>query len=124
MRDFRELQVWQKAHRLILDVYKETTPFPSHERFGLTAQIRRAAVSIGANIAEGAGKNSHPDFARFLQIGLGSASELEYELLLAHDLGYLNEQRHDGLATQVIETKRMLTGFIQYLNGSRTGTDG
>jgi four helix bundle protein len=122
MRDFRELKVWQKSHELILAVYKQTNCFPKNEVYALTSQIRRASVSIGANIAEGAGKNSRPDFARFLQISLGSASELEYELLLACDLGYLTQERRDELTNQVIETKRMLTGFIQYLNGSRTGT--
>ncbi|HEX3740286.1 MAG TPA: four helix bundle protein [Terriglobales bacterium] len=122
MRDFRELKVWQKSHALILAIYKETVCFPKNELYGLTSQIRRAAVSIGANIAEGAGKNSRPDFARFLQMSLGSASELEYELLLACDLGYVTSAKRDELINQVIETKKMLTGFIYYLNGSRTGT--
>lgn len=124
MRDFRELKVWQKSHELILAIYKETERFPKSEIYGLTSQIRRAAVSIGANIAEGAGKNSRPDFARFLQISLGSGSELEYELLLACDLGYLRRERCIELINQVTETKKkkMLTGFIQYLNGGRTGT--
>jgi four helix bundle protein len=124
MRDFRELKVWQKSHDLILAIYKETVCFPKNEVYALTSQIRRAPVSIGANIAEGAGKNSRPDFARFLQISLGSASGLEYELLLARDLGYLSCEHHIKLADQVIETKRMLTGFIQFLQGSRTGTEG
>ena len=124
MRDFRELKVWEKTHALTLAVYKETAYFPKEEKYGLTRQIRRAAVSIGANICEGCGKNTRPDFARFLQIALGSASELEYELLLARDLDYLDPDHHDELAGQIIETKRMLTGFIQFLNGSRTGTEG
>lgn len=122
MRDFRELKVWQKSHLLILAIYKETVCFPKSEVYALTSQLRRAAISIGANIAEGAGKNSRSDFARFLQMSLGSASELEYELLLACDLGYLNQAKRDELIAQVTEIKKMLTGFIQYLNGSRTGT--
>jgi len=122
MRDFRVLKVCHKAHALTLAVYKETAYFPKHELYGLTSQIRRATVSVEANISEGCGKNTGADFARFLQIGLGSASELECELLIAHDLGYMNDGRYDDLANQVVETKRMLTGFIQYLNGSRTGT--
>jgi four helix bundle protein len=89
MRDFRELQVWHKAHKLTLDVYQGTKAFPREELYGLTSQVRRAAVSIGANIAEGAGKNSRPELARFLQIAMGSASELEYHLILARDLRYL-----------------------------------
>ena len=124
MRDFRELKVWQKAHELTLAIYRETAGFPRTEMYGLTSQVRRAAVSVGANISEGAGKNSRPDFARFLLIALGSASEVEYELLLAHDLGYLNCTTYAELSEKVIETKRMLTGFIQYLSVSRTGTAG
>ena len=124
MRDFRELKVWEKAHRLTLDVYRATGAFPREELYGLTSQIRRAAVSIGANIAEGAGKSSRPDFARFLQIGLGSASELEYHLLLSRDLDYLEPESYQTLLSQVSEVKKMLTGFIQYLYGAKTGTEG
>ncbi len=124
MRDFRELKVWQKAHEMTLELYRHTNSFPSEERFGLRSQIRRSAISIGTNIAEGAGKMTHPEFARLLQIALGSASGLEYELLLARDLGYLNEDHYTELSAQVIDVKRMLTGFIQYLYSNRTGTNG
>ena len=124
MRDFRELKVWQKAHEVTLAVYKATACFPKVEVYGLTAQLRRASVSISANISEGAGKNSRPDFARFLQVAMGSASEVEYELLLARDLRYLDQKGYDELAGSVVEVKRMLTGFIQYLSASRTGTAG
>ena len=124
MRDFRELKVWQRAHELTMDVYKATQLFPAEERCGLRSQIRRSSISIGTNIAEGAGKMTRPDFGRFLQISLGSASELEYELLLAHDLEYLGHEAYERLAAQVIEVKRMLTGFIQYLYGQKTGTEG
>ena len=124
MRDFRELKVWHKAHGLTLDVYRATKSFPKEELYGLTSQIRRAAVSIGANIAEGAGKNSRFEFARYLQIASGSASELEYHLLLSSDLGYLVPEIYELLSEQVIETKKMLTGFMQYLGKSRTGTEG
>jgi four helix bundle protein len=116
MRDFRELKVWHKAHQLTLDIYKSTAEFPKHKLYGLTSQIRRCAVSVGANIAEGSGKNSRPDFARFLQMALGSASELEHELLLAADLGYLSSGRNTQRAARVTEIKRMLTGFTHYLN--------
>ena len=124
MRDFRELKVWEKAHALTLNVYRTTAEFPKNEMYGLTSQIRRAASSIGANIAEGAGRNSRPDFARFLQIGLGSASELEYHLLLSRDLGYLESGKYQRLSGEVVEVKKMLTGFVQYLCGARTGTEG
>jgi four helix bundle protein len=93
MRDFRELKVWRKAHELTLDVYRVTRAFPKEETYGLTSQIRRAAASVGANIAEGSGKNSRSDFARYLQIAIGSASELEYHLLLAKDLCYVDAER-------------------------------
>ena len=116
MRDFREIKVWSKAHGLTLDVYKATRSFPKDELYGLTSQTRRAAVSVGANIAEGCGKNSRPDFARYLQTALGSATELEYHLLLAQDIGYLVAENHEELTARVREVKRMLTGFIQHLN--------
>ena len=86
MQDFRNLKVWDKAHTLTLDVYKTSKSFPREEMYGLTSQIRRASVSIGANIAEGACRRGDVDFARFLQIAAGSASELDYHLLLSRDL--------------------------------------
>jgi len=124
MRDFRELKVWEKAHRLTLEVYRETKSFPKEETYGLTSQARRAAASIATNIAEGAGKNSRLEFARFLQMATGSASELEYQILLARDLGYLAPEIHESLLVQVVETKKMLTGFVRYLSERKTGTDG
>ena len=87
MQDFRNLSVWRLAHELTLAAYRETSRFPSSEQFGLTSQMRRSAASIATNIAEGCGRGSDADFGRFLQIALGSASELEYQLLLAADLG-------------------------------------
>jgi four helix bundle protein len=124
MRDFRELKVWHKAHQLTLDVYRATKLFPREELYSLTNQTRRAAVSIGANIAEGAGKNSRPEFSRFLQIALGSASELEYHLLLSRDLDYLAPEIYQHLSENVVETKKMLSGFMQYLGQRKTGTEG
>ena len=124
MRDFRQIKVWEKAQGLTLDVYRVTAVFPREELYGLTSQLRRASVSIAANIAEGSGKNSRPDFARFLQIALGSASEVEYRLLLSRDLNYLTGEVYQDLCEKVIETNKMLTGFIQYLNMPKTGTDG
>jgi len=115
MRPFHDLQVWQKAHQLTLAVYKATANFPRDELYGLTSQIRRAASSIPANIAEGCGRATDADFARFLQIAMGSASELEYHLLLSKDLGFIEKQSFDQLNSQVIEIKRILTAFIQTL---------
>jgi four helix bundle protein len=89
MKNFRDLQVWRKAHALTLRCYKATSDFPRHELYGITSQIRRCAASIAANIAEGCGKRGNAEFQRFLGIAAGSASELEYHLLLAHDLELL-----------------------------------
>ena len=115
MKDFRDLKVWEKSHQLTLAVYKATTTFPRDEIYGLTGQIRRSCASIPANIAEGCGRGGDAELARFLQIAMGSASELEYHLLLAHDLGFLNDSVYDELTREVTEVKRMLTSFLQKL---------
>jgi len=116
LRNFRELLVWQKAHELSLEVYKATKGFPADERFGLTAQLRRAVTSVASNIAEGCGRGSDKDFARFLSMAAGSASEVEYQILLARDLGYLTGDDYGRLDTHVNEVKRILNSFIQSLN--------
>jgi len=116
MRDFRKLKVWEKAHQLALVIYKVTASFPKEELYGLTSQIRRAATSIPANIAEGCGRSGKPDFMRFCHIAMGSASELEYHLLLARDLDLLNNPDHRKLTGQVVEVKQMLTAFVRKLN--------
>lgn len=115
MRDFKDLKVWEKAHRLTLAAYKATSTFPQHELFGLTSQLRRASVSIPANIAEGCGRSGSPELARFLRIAFGSASELEYHIILSADLCYLNKSNSEHLIKQVTEVKRMLTSLIQKL---------
>lgn len=92
MQDYRKLEVWQRAHRMVLNVYELAESFPKSETFGLIIQCRRASVSIPANIAEGCGKNSNNDFANFLNIALGSVNEVEYYFLLSKDLNYLDEK--------------------------------
>lgn len=119
MRDFRGLKVWEKAHGLVLAVYLATSAFPKDELYGLTSQVRRAGASIPANIAEGCGRSGDAELARFMQIAMGSASELEYHLLLAHDLEFLNQPDYARLTQEVIEVKRMLTAFIQKLRADR-----
>jgi len=119
MRNFRELKVWQKSHELVLAVYKATAKFPKEELYGLTNQIRRSSTSIPANIAEGCGRAGEAELARFLQIAMGSASELEYHLLLARDLNFLTALVYEGLDCRVVEVKRMLTSFIQKLKADR-----
>ncbi len=112
MLDFRNLKVWEKAHALTLATYRASREFPKEEMFGLTAQIRRSASSIPTNIAEGCGRGSDAEFVRFLQIGMGSASETEYHLLLAFDLGYLDKSNYTILTNYVTEIKRMLSALI------------
>ena len=120
MRNFKDLKVWEKAHQMTLAIYQASAKFPSEESFGLTSQIRRAAVSIPANISEGCGRDGEADFTRFLQIAMGSANELEYHLLLAHDLSYLGEPEYQCLAEHTIEIKKMLTGLIHRKYSSTT----
>jgi four helix bundle protein len=115
VRDFRSIGAWQKGHILVLAIYKATQNFPNAELYGLISQIRRAAASIPANIAEGCGKESEAELARYMQNSMGSASELEYHLLLAHDLGYLEETSYQELNTATIEVKKMLAPFIKKL---------
>jgi four helix bundle protein len=115
MRDFRDLKVWEKAHALALNIYRATAEFPREEIYGLTSQIRRAATSIAANIAEGCGRDGEVELARFLRIAVGSASELEYHLLLASDLNCPFKIEYSRLAGDVIEVKRMLGSLIQKL---------
>ncbi len=117
MQDFRNLKVWQKGHALTLKTYQRTASFPREELFGLTSQMRRAAASIPMNLAEGCGRGSDPDFARFLHIAQGSASELEYQFLLARELQYLPEGGYSDLDHDVVEVKRMLAALIQTVKG-------
>ncbi len=119
MQDFRDLKVWGKAHHLTLGVYKASATFPKDELYGLTSQIRRSSASVPTNIAEGCGRSGDPEFARFVQIAMGSASELEYQLLLSHDLGFMNGTKYKTLANQVIEVKRMLAVLLQKLRAGR-----
>ena len=115
MRDFRKLTVWEKSHQLVLAVYRATGDFPPDERYGLISQIRRAAASIPANIAEGCGKNTEAALARYTTISMGSASELEYHLLLAHDLGYLPTATYNTLNADLLHVKKMLVSFTNRL---------
>ncbi|HVU23720.1 MAG TPA: four helix bundle protein [Opitutus sp.] len=115
MKDFRDLVIWQRSHALTLAVYRATKSFPKDELFGLTSQLRRAAGSIPANIAEGCGRDGDAELKRFLNIALGSACELDYHILLATELAYLDQTDSAGLASEVMELRRMLGGFIQKL---------
>lgn len=112
MQDFRNLDVWSKAHNITLEIYRLTESFPRSEMFGLSSQIRRAASSIATNIAEGCGR-TQPEFGRFLQIAFGSACEVQYQLLLARDLAFLAPRGYEGINAEVIEVKRMLNSLLK-----------
>jgi len=112
MKDFHRLQVWRKAHSFTLLVYRATGAFPKHELFGLTSQLRHASASIAANIAEGCGRTGNAEMLRFLNMAQGSASEVQYHLLLCRDLGYLGAQQYNALGDAAGEVKRMLVGLI------------
>ena len=115
MKDCRQLKVWEKAHQVALAIYKATKEFPKEELYGLTSQIHRASMSIPTNISEGCGRNTDAEFARFLQIAMGSASETEYQLLLSHDLGFLSKEQYDKLNSDVTDVKRMLASLLKTL---------
>ena len=122
MQDFKNLRVWQKSHSLALRVYVVTATFPRSEIFGLTNQMRRAAVSVPANIAEGACRGGRREFARYLNVAVGSAGELEYHLLLASDLALLDRPQYAVLDEQATDVKRMLAGLIRKLREGVTST--
>lgn len=119
LRSFEELDAWQEAHRLTLAVYRATVDFPKHEVFGLTSQVRRAASSVGANLAEGFGRRGTKDFLRFTRMADGSLQETKCFLRLAFDLGYLSSDDHESLRARADSTGRLLGGLQRYL-GSRS----
>ena len=118
MRDFKKIRVWEKAHQLTLTLYKLTDLFPSDERFGLVSQLRRAAASIPTNIAEGAGRETQKEFARFIHLATGSASEVEYLLLLSRDLGYISTEEYTKQDKNINDIKRMLYAFGKALQSN------
>lgn len=113
MKDFRNLIVWQKSHKLTMVVYKETRNFPKEELYGIVSQMRRAAVSIPTNIAEGCGKHTDKEFANFLQISMGSACETEYLVFLSGELGYISSDNVKELIINVAGIKKMLALLIK-----------
>lgn len=113
MKDFRSLKVWEKEHGITISIYKQTQNFPKEELYGLISQLRRAASSIPANIAEGCGKHSDKGFAHFLQIAMGSACETEYLLFLRGELGYISITQTEELINNITEIKKMLASLIK-----------
>lgn len=116
MKDYKNFTVWQKSHQLTLDVYKIVNDFPKEELFGLVSQMKRSSSSIPTNIAEGCGRNSDKDFARFLIIAFGSANELEYQFILSRDLNFIDAEMSENLMLQIEEIKKMLNSLISKLN--------
>jgi len=112
MRKYETLKFWQKTHKLTLFIYKITSTFPRDELYGLTSQLRRASISIGSNIAEGSAKNSRLDYFRFMNISLGSLSEIEYQLLIAKDLNYISSEIYQETINEILEIKKMMTHYM------------
>jgi len=116
--NFKKLAVWEKSHQLVIEIYKVTGYFPQEELYGLTSQLRRAASSIPANIAEGSGRGGNKEMAHFLRIAQGAAHEVEYHLLLARDLKFLPDESYSQLEAKSIEVQRMLAGLITSVSSS------
>ena len=112
LQDFKNLKVWKKSHEFTVKIYKVSKQFPNEELFGLTSQIRRACTSIPSNIAEGCGRNSDADFARFLQMAFGSSNELEYQIMLPYDLKYIKSKTYDEIIGELSYIKKMLNKLI------------
>ena len=121
IKNYKELKVWQKSYQLCLEVYRVTKGFPKEELYGLTSQMRRAAMSIPCNIAEGYGRKTTPEYIRFLYIAYGSTCELETQMVLAGDLGYIKNDRIFELQSNIGEVERMLKALIKSLENKRLG---
>ena len=119
MKNFKNLDIWQRSMAMVKSVYVLTDTFPKTEVYGLTSQIRRAMVSIPSNIAEGCGKNSTPDFARFLDMALGSAFELETQLIVSENLGFVNSKDLQPLLEELTQIQKMINKYNQALRTSR-----
>jgi four helix bundle protein len=113
MGDYHKLKVWQASDELAIAIYRETQGFPDSERFGLRSQMRRAAVSIPSNVAEGCGRNTEPQLRQFVRIALGSANELEYQVQLASRLGFIGSEVAARVCRDIGEIKRMLAGLLK-----------
>jgi four helix bundle protein len=121
MSDYRQLEVWKKAHAVTMEVYALTKSFPAEERFGLVVQMRRSGVSIGANLAEGRGRRGDPEFGRFIRIALGSAYELQYELLVAADAGFITREKYSILHSELERIGKMLWALLDRVQATAAG---
>lgn len=116
---FTDLRAWQEGHRLVINIYEITKIFPSAERFGLANQLRRAVVSVTSNIAEGFGRRTGPDKKRFYIVAQGSTTEVQNQLLIARDVGYISATEFSSLAEQTATTHKLITGLIKSLNDTK-----
>jgi len=116
MKNFKKLKVWQKGIKLVVDIYKKSKNFPKEELYGLTSQMRRSAISIPSNIAEGSGRSSAKELNRFLDISLGSSFELETQIIIAHKLEFITDDEFDDFTEKVQEEQKMITGLQKSLN--------
>ena len=123
LRNYRELKVWQKSYQLCLEIYKITHGFPKEETYGLTSQLRRAAVSVPSNIAEGYGRKTTPEYIRFLYIAYGSNCELETQVMLSGDLGYVETVKLKKIQDEIGEVERMLMALIKSLENKHSIPD-
>ena len=119
MQNYRTLKVWKKAHTFTLDIYKITLVFPKIETYALADQMRRSASSIPTNIAEGCGRNSNLELSHFLNVALGSSNEIDYQILLTKDLGYISQEQYELLKNQIGEIKAMLITLISKLRNNQ-----
>jgi four helix bundle protein len=118
MHNFKELKIWNRSMDMVVEVYKATAKFPNEEKYGITAQIRKSAVSVPSNIAEGAGKNSDRDFVRFLSIAQGSSYELQTQLILSQRLGFMEKESCNALVNDISEIQKMNYRFQESLGGN------
>ncbi len=117
MQDYKSLKVWQNSHKFTLEIYNITAHYPKDEQWGLVSQMRRSSYSIPTNIAEGCGRRTNDDFAHFLQMSLGSANEIEYQILLSADLNYISSEQQERLNSEIKYIKSMLVNLISKVKG-------
>ncbi len=117
MRNFRKYEVWKKSHHFTIEIYKITKKFPQEEKFGLISQIRRASLSIPTNIAEGTARVSEKEFAHFLNIASGSASEVEYLIEFSKDMEYISIEEYENLNIRIVEIRKMLNSLYKKIKG-------
>lgn len=113
MRDYKKINAWERSHRFFLGIYELTEQFPSDEKFGIISQLRRAALSIPTNIAEGCGRSTERELVRFMDIASGSASEVDYLLYLAMELNYIDQDQYDTASNELTEIRKMISGYIK-----------